>query len=60
MGTITLHAVQTLFFNPPGVESGVRPAMFAKLSQIASLRKTAAGWRVTSFDNKFVSMDSVK
>jgi hypothetical protein len=57
-GIVTLHAVQTVRFNPPGVESG-RPAMYAKLNQIVALRKTAAGWKVTSFDNKFDSMDSL-
>jgi len=57
--TLTLHAVQTVFFNPPGVESAVRPAMYAKLNQTVSLHKTSAGWKVTSFENKFVSMDSL-
>jgi len=32
-GTLTLHAIQTVFFNPVGVESAVRPAMYAKLNQ---------------------------
>ena len=57
-GTLTLHAVQTVFFNPPGVES-TRPAMYAKLNQTVSLRKTSSGWKVTAFENKFASMDSV-
>ena len=59
-GTVTLHAMQTVLFNPPGVESAVRPAMYAKLNQVVSLRKTSSGWKVTSFDNKFASMDSMK
>ena len=58
-GTLTLHAVQTVLFNPAGVESAVRPAMYAKLNQIVSLRKTSSGWKVTAFDNKLTSMDSV-
>jgi hypothetical protein len=58
-GTLTLHAVQTVYFNPPGVESAVRPAMYAKLNQAVSLRKTSGGWKVTSFENKFASMDTV-
>ena len=59
-GTLTLHAVQTVLFNPAGVESAVRPAMYAKLNQIVSLRKTSRGWKVTSFENKFASMDSTR
>ena len=58
-GTLTLHAVQTVYFNPPGVESAIRPAMYAKLNQTVSLRKKSDGWKVTSFENKFASMDSV-
>src|SRR5207237_10539306 len=58
-GAFTLTAVQTVLFNPPGVESAVRPAMYAKMNQTVSLRKTSSGWKVTSFDNKFDSMDSL-
>jgi hypothetical protein len=58
-GTVTLHGVQTVLFNPQGVESATRPAMYAKLNQIVSLRKTASGWKVTAFENKFDSMDSL-
>jgi hypothetical protein len=58
-GTVTLHAVQTVLFNPVGVESAVRPAMYAKLNQTVSLRKTSSGWKVTSFENQFASMDSM-
>jgi hypothetical protein len=56
---LTIHAVQTVLFNPPGVESAVRPAMYAKLNQVVSMRKTSSGWKVTSFENKFDSMDSL-
>jgi hypothetical protein len=58
-GTVTLHAVQTVLFNPPGVESAVRPAMYAKLNQVVGMRKSGDGWKVTSFDNKFEKMDSL-
>ena len=59
-GTLTLHAVQLVRFNPAGVESAVRPAMMAKMNQTVSLRKTSNGWKVTSFENTFGSMDSTK
>jgi len=57
-GTLTLHAVQLVYFNPVGVESAVRPAMIARMNQTVGLRKTSSGWKVTSFENKFASMDS--
>ncbi len=57
-GGLTLHAVQTVLFNPPSVESAMRPAMYARMNQIITLRKSGGGWKVTSFENKFDSMDS--
>jgi hypothetical protein len=55
---VTLHAVQTVRFNPPGVES-TRPAMYATMNQVVALHKTDGGWRITSFENKFEKMDSL-
>jgi hypothetical protein len=57
-GGVTLHAVQTVLFNPVGVESAVRPAMYAVLNQTVTLRKSAGEWRVIAFDNKFEKLDS--
>ena len=58
-GAVTLHATQTVRFNPAGVESAARPAMFATLKQVVTLHKAADGWRVTSFTNNFEKMDSL-
>jgi hypothetical protein len=58
-GTLSLNAVQTVLFNPPGVESGSRPAMYAKMKQLVSLHKSGGAWKVTAFENKFDSMDSM-
>ncbi|HEV2720060.1 MAG TPA: hypothetical protein VG323_08580 [Thermoanaerobaculia bacterium] len=58
-GALVLHAVQTVLFNPPGVESALRPAMFAEMNQTVTLRKTADGWKVAAFENKFGRMDSL-
>ena len=58
-GAVTLHATQTVLFNPVGVESAVRPAMFAMLKQVTTLRKGEGGWRVTAFSNTFEKMDSL-
>jgi hypothetical protein len=56
-GDLTLHTVQTVLFNPVGVESAIRPAMFATLEQVVTLRKVNGDWRVVAFDNKFGAMD---
>ncbi len=58
-GALVLHAVQTVVFNPPGVESAMRPAMFAEMNQTVTLRKTGDGWKVAAFENKFGRMDSL-
>jgi hypothetical protein len=58
-GAVTLHATQTVLFNPAGVESAVRPAMFATLKQVVTLHKGADGWRVTAFENTFEKMDAL-
>jgi hypothetical protein len=57
-GAVVLHAVQTVLFNPVGVES-TRPAMFATLRQDVKLRKGSSGWKVVVFENKFEKMDSL-
>ncbi len=57
--TVTLKAVQTVLFNPPGVESAIRPAMYATLNQLVSLRKVSGDWKVTSFKSKLEKMDSL-
>lgn len=58
-GAHTLHATQTVLFNPVGVESAIRPAMFATLKQVVTLQKRPGGWRVTAFSNEFVKMDTL-
>jgi hypothetical protein len=57
-GALVLHAVQTVFFNPAGVESATRPAMFATMNQTVTLRRTSGGWKVAAFENTFDKMDS--
>ncbi len=56
---VTLHAVQTVLFNPPGVESAMRPAMYATMKQTITLRKSGGEWKVIGFTNDFDKMDSV-
>ncbi|HSY47608.1 MAG TPA: hypothetical protein VLC46_02230 [Thermoanaerobaculia bacterium] len=58
-GAITINAVQTVLFNPAGVESAVRPAMYATLRQVTKLRNGDHGWKVIAFSNTFEKMDSL-
>jgi hypothetical protein len=58
-GSVVLHATQTVLFNPVGVESAVRPAMFATLKQVVTLHKSAGEWKVIAFENTFERMDTL-
>jgi hypothetical protein len=58
-GTLSLHAVQTVLFNPPGVESALRPAMYATMRQVITLQKASGGWKVASFENNVEKVDAV-
>jgi hypothetical protein len=58
-GTLTLHATQLVQFNPAGIESAVRPAMFAKMKQTTRMQRKSGAWKITAFENKFDSMGSV-
>ena len=56
---ISLDVTQTVGFNPPGVESALRPAMKATFRLRATVRRTAAGWKVAAFTSEFVAADEV-
>ena len=58
-GSVKMTAVHTVLFNPPGVESALRPAMYAAQRQVITLRKAGLGWRITSFKSNVEKMDSV-
>jgi hypothetical protein len=57
-GVVTINATQTVLFNPAGVESAVRPAMYATLKQVTKLRSVSGEWKVIAFENTFGAMDS--
>jgi hypothetical protein len=57
-GVVTINATQTVLFNPAGVESAIRPAMYATLKQVTTLRSVSGEWRVVAFENTFGTMDS--
>ena len=58
-GAVRLNSIQTVLFNPVGVESAVRPAMYAKMKQTTTLKKVAGAWKVAAFVNEFQTMDSM-
>lgn len=58
-GALVLHAVQTVLFNPAGVESAVLPAMAATMNQTITLRKSGGAWKVAAFENKLEKVDSL-
>ena len=59
-GALEVVAIQTVLFNPAGVESAVRPAMYADLRQRVSLRKVEGAWKVAEFENTFERMGEYK
>lgn len=54
-GTVTIQAIQTVRFDPPGATSAMG-AMSAKYRQTAVLRKSGDQWKVTSIKSEFLEM----
>jgi hypothetical protein len=59
-GDIELEVRQTIFFDPPGVTTGIGGAMWTRFRQEATVTNTAEGWRVTSFDATYLDMGEVR
>lgn len=57
-GSIVMKCVQTLPFNPVGVESA-RPAMYLRMNQTVGMKNVEGAWKVVSFENAFDKMDSL-
>lgn len=51
---------QTIFFDPPGVTSGIGGAMVARYRHEATVRKTADGWRVVAFEPTYLEMQEIR
>jgi hypothetical protein len=58
-GTLSMRVVQTVLFNPPGVESGLRPAMYATMRQAVTMRRVGSGWKIAAFENSVEKVDSL-
>jgi len=48
-GVVVLTAKQLVYYDPPGVTSGVGGAGVATVRHCARMMKTAAGWRVVEW-----------
>ena len=59
-GAVKLVVLQTIRFDPPGRTTGIGGAMWAKYRDEATVKKTADGWRVTTFEPTYVEMGEVK
>jgi hypothetical protein len=59
-GDFELVVNQTIFFDPPGVTSGIGGAMFARYRHAATVRKTAEGWRVVAFEPTYLEMGEMR
>jgi hypothetical protein len=55
-GDLRREVNQTIYFDPPGVTTGVGGAMYTHIHHSATLRKTPDGWRVVAFLPRFVDM----
>lgn len=58
-GTLTLKVLHTVLFNPVGVESAVRPAMYATVHETIEMRKVAGAWKVASFEPAVEKWDTL-
>jgi hypothetical protein len=58
-GSVVLNVSQTVLFNPVGVESAVRPAMYATLRQVVTFHKIRDAWKVTAFENVCEKVDGL-
>jgi hypothetical protein len=59
-GDVELVVNQTIFFDPPGVTTGIGGAMFARYRHAATVRRTADGWRVVAFEPTFIEMKELR
>ncbi len=55
-GEVTLTAKQVVFFDPPGITSGIGGAAAGSFRQVVRLKKTPGGWRVVAFEPTFLEV----
>ena len=59
-GELNLTVEQQIYFNPPGVESAVRAAMYATVIHHVIMKKGSGGWKVVSFSPKVSKVAETK
>ena len=59
-GDFVFVVSQTIFFDPPGVTSGIGGAMYAHYRDEATVRKTDDGWRVVAFEPAYLEMKEIR
>jgi len=57
-GAVSLTVQQFVFYDPPGITSGIGGAGVAIIRHVARLEKTADGWRVASWTPTFLDAHS--
>jgi hypothetical protein len=55
-GEVALTAKQVVFFDPPGITSGIGGAAAASFRQVVRMKKTPGGWRVVAFEPTFLEV----
>jgi hypothetical protein len=59
-GDLELEVHQTIFFDPPGITSGIGGAMYTGIHHSATLRKDPEGWRVVAFEPRYIDMGPLR
>jgi len=59
-GDVSLIVKETIAFDPAGITSGIGGAMFAVFRHVATVRRTAGGWKVVAFEPTFVEMGDMR
>jgi len=53
-GAVVLTVLQSVYYDPPGVTSGVGGAGVATIRHVARMKKTTDGWRIVEWTPEFL------
>jgi len=59
-GDVRLEVKQTIFFDPPGVTTGIGGAMATHFHHSATIRKSGDGWTVVAFEPTYLDMGEIR
>ena len=57
-GTVVVTAKEFVFYDPPGITSGVGGAGVAEIRHVVRMKKTDDGWRVVAWTPEFLGVRS--